>query len=170
MSYFYKKENNFKGYGYIGLAVLFFLVFLICPIIFSMGLSLFEWQGLTPNPFEKFVGISNYIELTKDPTFLIALKNTFYFVLGSLFFQNLFGFIIAVFLFFGRLRGGMIWRLIIFFPCVLSSVMVGLVWRKIFLFDGLLNNFISLLFPNLTLIQWLGNTVTPIFIVIIVSV
>ncbi|MCL5071771.1 MAG: sugar ABC transporter permease [Actinobacteria bacterium] len=165
-----KDYSNLKAYLFIGLALVFFIVFLVYPILFSLGLSFFEWKGYTPNPFEKFTGLSNYIKLIKDPTFLLVLKNTLYFVFGSLIFQNLFGFIIAVFLFYGKLRASILWRAIIFFPTLLSSVIIGLVWRRIFVTDGLLNTIINIFLPNLEPVQWLGNLVTPIFVITLVSI
>lgn len=165
-----KDYNNLKAYLFIGLSLIFFIIFLLYPILFSLGLSFFEWKGYTPNPFENFIGLSNYIKLVKDPIFLLALKNTIYFVFGSLIFQNLFGFIIAVFLFYGKLRASILWRSIVFFPTLLSAVIVGLVWRRIFVTDGLLNTILNFLIPNYKPIQWLGNPITPIFVVTLVSI
>lgn len=165
-----KKSNLINGYLFILLAIIFFGVFLAYPIIFSISLSFFDWTGFSQTPFKDFIGVDNYVKLINDPVFFLALRNSFIFVTLSLILQNLIGFSTALFLFYSKIRGGVVWRSIIFFPTLLSAVLVGLVWRKILLFDGLINMVIQSIFPNIQLIQWLGNKTTPIFVVTLVSV
>ncbi len=170
MNYSINRYEKMRGYLYISLALLFFILFLFYPIIFSLILSFYEWSGFSPIPFEKTVGIDNYVRMIQDPTFWLALKNTLYFVFFTIVFQNFLGLLIALFLFYGQLKGSGIWRSIIFFPAMLSSVMIGLVWRRIFMGDGLLNMIITSVNPALDGVQWLGNTVTPIFVIIFINV
>lgn len=164
------KKNQIKGYFYISAALIFFFVFLVYPIIFSTTLSFYDWSGYSQNPFEKFIGLGNYIRMYNDPVFWTSLKNTIYFVLLTIIFQNSLGLFISLFLFYGKFKASTLWRSIIFFPAMLSSVMVAMVWRRIFMGDGLLNMIISSINPVLGNFQWLGNTVTPIFVIIFVNI
>ena len=129
-------NENFKSYSYLSIAIIFFGMFLLYPIIFSLVLSFCEWSGFSKNPFEEFVGFSNYIKIFQDKIFYSSLRNTVLYAFLILVFQNVVGLFLALFLFYGKIRGSVIWRSIIFFPTLLSSVIVGLVWRRIFMGDG----------------------------------
>jgi ABC-type sugar transport system permease subunit len=151
-------------------ALVLFLVFLLYPILFSVALSFFDWTGFTTRPFQKFAGLSNYARMWVDPIFGIALKNTFIFTLLSLFFQNLVGLGIALLVFYGNVKGSLFCRSVVFFPTMLSSVVIGLVWRRIFMIDGLLNQILALLLPGRPPFVWLANPVTPIYIITLINV
>jgi ABC-type sugar transport system permease subunit len=120
-------------------ALVFFIVFLLFPLVFGVVISFYNWNGLDPNIFRNFAGLANYIKLTKDPYFLISLKNTLFFTFGTVVVQNVIAFFLAIFLFFGRFKNSTLIRAIIFVPGVISSVVVALVWRRLFMSDGLIN-------------------------------
>src|SRR4051812_47489975 len=54
-------------------AVVLFAVFVIYPIMKTITLSFYDWNGLAQ---PVFVGVANYRELAADPVFLIALRNS----------------------------------------------------------------------------------------------
>ena len=121
-------------------------VFLFYPIIQTTALSFFEWNGFTPDPFAEFVGPSNFIELTQDKFIRIATKNTFLFVLAMTTLELFIAFMLAVFIFQAGFRGAAWLRGIIFFPSVLSAIVVGIIWRNIvFLREGLIDQFTTTL-------------------------
>lgn len=163
-------NENTKAYTYLSLAIIFFGVFLLYPIIFSLILSFHEWSGFSKTPFKEFVGFSHYIEMFQDKIFYTSLKNTAMYAFLILVFQNVVGLFLALFLFYGKIRGSVIWRSIIFFPTLLSSVIVGLVWRRIFMGDGLLNIIWQNFYPMSEGFLYLGNRITPIFVVIFVNI
>lgn len=163
-------NENTKAYTYLSLAIIFFGVFLLYPIIFSLILSFHEWSGFSKTPFKEFVGFSHYIEMFQDKIFYTSLKNTAMYAFLILIFQNVVGLFLALFLFYGKIRGSVIWRSIIFFPTLLSSVIVGLVWRRIFMGDGLLNIIWQNFHPMSEGFLYLGNRITPIFVVIFVNI
>ena len=164
------KRENLKGYLFIAPSLLFLIIFIAYPIIFSFILSFFEWEGYSNNPFEVFINVGNYIRLIGDQTFWLSLKNTIYFVMTSLIFQNIFGMAFAIYLFYGKLKGSVVWRAIIFFPTMLSAVIVGLVWRRIFMEDGLLNTVLGLFNHSLSNISWLSDPTRPIWVVTFVNI
>ena len=58
-----------------GPAAVPYLLFVIYPIFYVIVLSLFRWDGISPD--RPFVGLDNYVTLlTKDPIFWVALKNS----------------------------------------------------------------------------------------------
>lgn len=147
-------------------SLLVLAIFLFYPISFNFILSFFDWNGFTRNPFEKFVLLSNYLDAWKDPIFVTALKNTLIFVLFSISVTNIIALLAAVFLFQGKFRGKAIIRAVIFFPGVLSAVVVSLIWKNIVLLrDGLIHQLTTLLglpefFP-------LGNPDLALYVIII---
>ncbi|MHB1347319.1 MAG: carbohydrate ABC transporter permease [Candidatus Humimicrobiaceae bacterium] len=166
-----KLESN-KSFPYLLVlpAIIFIVLYIFYPIIFSFILSLFNWDGLRPLGQAEFLGFKNYLDLAKDPIFWNALKNTVYFVLGTLIFQNFFGFTLALTLFYGKIKGGKAWRAIIFFPAILSPVIIGIVFTLIFSNTGLVNQVLaSLRLGNLQKI-WLGNMITPIWVITFVNI
>ena len=104
-------------------ALLMFTVYVLVPIVESMVLSLYDWDGLgTP----KFIGLGNYFELLKDPDFHTALKNNVIW---------LFGFLLALPLGLGlalmlnqKVFGIRLAKSLFFFPFVISQVVIGLVF------------------------------------------
>lgn len=158
-----------NAFFFIILAFLFWATFIVYPIIYSTGLSFFDWTGLTQTPFKDFVGLDNYARLLGDRVYLLALRNTAVFTLGTIILLNIFGFGIALFLFYGKLKGSIVWRSVIFFPCMLSSLSVGFNWRNILMQNGILNMILERIFPAYESFGWLMNATTPIFVLVFVS-
>ena len=116
------------------------MVFLLYPVIFGITISFFKWNGMSVDIFKNFVGFGNYKALLEDGFFFVALKNTMFFPVGSVIVQNLLGFFIAVFIFFGRFKNSDLIRAIIFLPGVLSGVLVALIWKQMLASDGFINS------------------------------
>ena len=53
-------------------AALIFVIYVVYPVLSSIVLSFYNWDGMTPRTF---VGIANYAELLQADTFYVALKN-----------------------------------------------------------------------------------------------
>ena len=116
--------------------ILILVAFLFYPIAFSTILSLFEWNGINQNPFETFVGTEHYASLVKDRFFKTSLTNSLILVLAVVTVQIGIALLLAIFIFMGKFKGGAWVRGIIFFPSVLSAVVVGLVWRNVIFLRG----------------------------------
>ena len=108
-------------------ALLLFTVYVLAPIVQSIALSFYDWDGLGQ---PTWIGIGNYLELATDPDFRIALRNTLIWVAGYLLAipaglglalllnQTVFG-IRAI-------------KSLFFFPFVISQVVIGLVFSWFF--------------------------------------
>lgn len=55
-------------------ALTLFAVYVVAPIIRSIGFGFYSWDGLSTS---HFIGFGNYFELYDDPNFWIALENNF---------------------------------------------------------------------------------------------
>ena len=104
------------------------LVFSIGPILASLGLTLFEWDLLTP---PEFVGVGNLQRLLADRDFWAALGHTLYFIVGYIPLVMLLGLTVALAL-NRRVRGVIVFRATTFFPVVAAWVAVALLWKWIF--------------------------------------
>ncbi|EOL44669.1 hypothetical protein RV11_GL002418 [Enterococcus phoeniculicola] len=142
-----------------------FLVFIIYPVFYSLGVSFTDWDLINPM---KFIGLRNYQTLLADPKFWNSLKNTFLFILGYLPSVMILGLAVALLL-NGKLRLKPFFRGVYFLPVVTSWVAVSLVWKWLFNPKfGLINYFLSLVGvhgPN-----WLNDPKVAMLAIIITSV
>ncbi|SMF00237.1 carbohydrate ABC transporter membrane protein 1, CUT1 family [Trinickia caryophylli] len=98
-------------------------IYVIWPILSTIALSLYEWDGMGE---KRFVGLANYIELVHAPTFYTALQNN---VIWLALFLLAPPAGLAVALYLNQAVAGMrIVKSLFFAPFVLSGVVVGLVF------------------------------------------
>jgi multiple sugar transport system permease protein len=106
-----------------------FAVYVLWPIVQSITLSLYDWNGLYNKDGEftgTFVGMGNYAELMTDPAFEVSLWNNFYWL--ALYLLALpAGLFIAIFL-NQTVTGIRLYKSLFFFPFVISQVVVGLMF------------------------------------------
>lgn len=127
----------FLGPSLIGVAL-----FVMGPIVASLGLSFASWDLLTP---PEFVGLRNFRRLAGDGEFWSALRHTLAFLAGYIPLVMGAGLLVAVAL-NGPLPGRNLFRAIYFLPVVASWVAVALVWKWLLnpVF-GLINTSLALL-------------------------
>lgn len=104
-------------------AILIFAVYVIYPILDSIWLSFFEWDGLGE---KTWVGLDNYRELFDSEAFYTSLKNNFLWLVFFMLAPPI-GLAIALFL-NQQVRGIRVVKSLFFFPFVISQVVVGLVF------------------------------------------
>lgn len=122
----YKRDSVAAAF-FLGPALILFLVFIFGPFIVGAGLSMFQWDMLTP---PVFTGLENIRDLAVDPTFYVALRNTFVFALASVVGHLVGGFLLALVanqLHFRALN--YFFRTALFFPFVISWAAVALLWK-----------------------------------------
>ena len=115
-----------QPYLFIAPAMVFYLGFLIYPMLVSFWTSLLDWDGLSDT--STFIGLQNYTKfLFADEVARTALVNNVIWTLGALTIPTAFGLGLAVIL-NQRLPGTLMFRTIIYAPAVLPLVAVGLIW------------------------------------------
>ena len=148
-------------------AILFILFFILWPIIQSLALSFYRWDGVGP---WKFVGIKNYIRMfTRDKFFYLALKNTVIFAVVTTIGEMLIGLTLAILIDMG-IRGWKTFRFIFFLPVALSQVAIALLWVKIYARDGLINSLLEILRLESLHRVWLGDARYALWCVCLVSI
>ena len=125
-----KPRNKIQPLPFVLPALFIYILTVIIPILWSMGYSLFSWNGIGDM---KFIGLENYVRMFQDETFREAVVNNLKFVvLGSLF-QLCAGLILAILLTHIS-KGGNILRVIYFILFVGNQIMKELNCFFIFFF------------------------------------
>ena len=138
--YLYKHRS---AYLFISPFFIGFAVFGLYPMFYSIYLSFMQYNFKAPSVW---VGLGNYQDIVRDPTFWISLKNTLILWLGTLPFQLLLAFIIASVInaFIGQRWKGVLSGLY-YLPTVTNLVAVALVFQLIFDNQyGIMNFFLKL--------------------------
>lgn len=125
------------------------------PLANVVYMSFFNYA----NPAEpSFFGLSNYIEVLKDPLFWKALGNTLLFTFGTVLLVMLLGLAFASLLNLKinpKVRGA--FRSVLMFPWLLSSSVVGSIWMLLLAPFGLLNWFLLQVGAIRESIAWLSD-------------
>ena len=118
------KQTAIAPWVFLAPGLVMFIVYVIAPIFESFSISLYDWDGIAPNP--EFIGLENYRELLDDDAFYTSLKNNvIWLVLYLLAIPA--GLFAALFL-NQDVRGIRLYKSLFFFPFVISQVVVGLVF------------------------------------------
>src|SRR5690625_5548985 len=109
-------------------AILLYSVFVIVPMFWSAYYGLFDWSGISD---ATFIGVDDFKEVITNLIFWKSFKNNLIIVAASVFGQ------IPIALGFALLlrKNGLFQRFVrsaIFFPMVVSTVVVGLIWGYIY--------------------------------------
>ena len=137
-----KTKEALTGWLFLSPALIGFSIFTFGSIIYSLYLSLTDYDLMTK---PKFIGLENYIRaFTKDESFYKFFGNTLYFVV------LLVPIVLAISLFLALLinkKAGKItkaYRVALFLPSITSTIAVSMVWLWIFNPDmGLINNMLT---------------------------
>jgi len=133
---------------------LFYLIFSLFPIIFSLGFSFTSWDGFGPITFD---GLTNYLRVfTKDKFFYQSLYNTVIFMLFRTPSLIVLGLITAVIVrdHLGKLRE--VAQLLNFLPFITTPVAIGMIFKQMFDWkSGIINMILQTL--GITPVYWLGT-------------
>ena len=103
--------------------ILLFAIYVLWPIMSSLSISLYQWDGLSP---ATYVGLENYIELMDDEEFYTALWNN---VRWLICFMGAVPVGLALALFLNQVVFGIrLIKSLFFFPFVISQVVIGLIF------------------------------------------
>ena len=116
------------AYLFLAPAFLLLIIFIAYPLVRSLVLSLYEWNGITQ---PKFVGLANFRLLFQDKTMLKAVYNTFAFSILTTAGTVIIGFLLAVAI-ERRVKGWAFFKVIYFLPVMMSMTVVGLLWGQLF--------------------------------------
>lgn len=120
----YKLKRSLVGYAFIAPSFVFFILFLLVPVIWVFWFSLKSGGIIGPS---EFVGLANWKEVFKDPLAQQSLKNSMKYAIIAIPGMLVLGMIVALFLRNIR-RGGAVLRAAVYFPVLSPIVVAGLIW------------------------------------------
>ena len=154
----YSKYHIFAAALFIMPTAVIVLGFSYYPALRAILGSFTRWDGFNE---PVFVGVQNYINLFKDPIFLISLRNVFYWSFGSLIVILTAPFIAAELIFhLNTARAQYLYRVLFIIPMVVPAVVTVLIWT--FIYEpsiGLLNRLLVDVFriARESIPNWLGD-------------
>lgn len=131
-------------------------IFLIIPILGTMGISFFDYNPLYQN--HPFVGLENYAKLLEDEAFLKALVNTVVFTVVAVGLNIVISLAAATMI--SQLKSNKtrsFFRMIFFMPCMAPMVASAVVWARSILNTktGLINEILAAF--GFDKIAWTGD-------------
>ncbi|MGA7931344.1 MAG: sugar ABC transporter permease [Candidatus Sulfotelmatobacter sp.] len=146
-----------------------FAIFAGYPILYNLFLSFTKWNGLSREI--KPIGLNNYIELGKDPIFVLSLVNTLKWTILTLIFSLGLGLSLSIILFLGKVYFRGLFRSLIFVPVTMSLVATGIMFSLILSPDfGLLDQTLRALQLDWLIRSWLGDYHTTLYVLIAIGV
>ncbi|HWR45911.1 sugar ABC transporter permease [Sporomusa sp.] len=150
-------------------AVIFMLLIIAYPIVNSVYMSLMDYRLFKLQDVH-FVGLSNYINVLVDPIFRQSLWNSALWTILGVFFQFLFGLIMALLL-NQSFKGRGVVRSLVLIPWVTPGILIGLMWK--WMYDGnygVINDILQKMHLLNDYVPWLAKSDTALFSVILTIV
>ncbi|QAY68014.1 sugar ABC transporter permease [Paenibacillus protaetiae] len=150
-------------FGLLAPSIAIYTFIMIVPLILSLYYSLTDWTG---GPVKNFIGLDNYKLLVKDSLFWHSFKNNIIILALTLVIQMGLAFLLTTLFMSKALRLKEFHRTVIFFPVVLSAVVVGFVWQMIYSHDyGVLNALLKAVGLDSLIRPWLDDPKIVIYAV-----
>lgn len=144
---------------FVSPALLLYLAFVVGPSFAALWISFHKWTGIGPMTWR---GLDNYALLFRDSTFHRAFLNTLVIlvVAGALVFAISFALTMLV----REMRGRGVIRSVLFFPHIVSAIVLAIAWGFIFQHDGVVNRVLEIF--GLAPVGWLAvKNLFPIILV-----
>lgn len=159
-------REQVTGYALLVPALLVLGVFTLVPIGFSLWLSVYRWDMMSPN--RRFLGLDNFRRLLDDPAFFNALGNNLFYTAGTVLPSTIIALALALVV-NRNLRGRAWFRSAFFAPVVTSTVALSLVWTWIYHPEiGQLNAALGLV--GVAPVRWLRDPDTALAAIVAMSV
>ena len=125
----WRPDQQWEGYLFVIPSLAGLVVFTAFPVIFSLVISLFDWNMIAA---PRFVGFDNYTSLfTRDRIFQEVSWNTLVFLVSIVPIQMTFSIMLALALNL-RLPGTAVFRVIYYIPVITTIVAAALIFQFIF--------------------------------------
>jgi raffinose/stachyose/melibiose transport system permease protein len=145
----------YTGLLYMFPALAIFVIFALLPMLDTLRLSFFDWDGINPATFK---GIHNYVRMVTNRDFLNALSHNFYFIIFNSILPILIGLAVTALLTRRDLPGMTFFRVTFFLPQVIPLTVIGVAW--VWMLNpafGPINQFLKLVGLSNFARPWLGD-------------
>lgn len=156
-----------------------YALFVLLPYARAIYYSLTDWTGLTASP--ELVGFDNFARLWDDSQFRVALRNNLILLVVVPVTTLLLGLFLASMLNVGGrgragiegVRGSSIYKVVYFFPQVLSLALIGVLFKYVFAptnAGGIFNGLLDAVGLRRLAQPWLGDPTFAFWAVVVVMI
>jgi N-acetylglucosamine transport system permease protein len=150
-------------------AVAIYAVFVVSPYLQAFQISTTNWRGLSPT--WDYVGTGNFRRLLSDEYFWNALKHNAILLAVLPVATIVLGLFFASMLNIHGVRFSAVYRIVYFFPQILSVAVIGVLWREMYAPNGgLVNGFLRAVGLDALTRTWLGDADVAFWAVLFVMV
>ncbi len=167
-------KNRFV-FSFLFVPVVLYIVFVLVPYLGAMAISLTRWSGTSTLDKIQFRGLQNFQKIWGDEQFWNALSHNGIVLLTQPIIIISLGLIFAALVTMGQIKGARIFRVIFFFPQVMSVIVVAILWSFIFhpsmgIINGVFKTVLGWFGQPWSNFPWLGDTGTVLGAVIAVAI
>nr|WP_256521922.1 sugar ABC transporter permease [Halobacillus sp. A5] len=133
-----------------------FSIFTLYPLFSGLYFSFFEWSGATQE--KTFIGFDNYIKLFNDSIIPRTIYHDYFLVATKVVGIMVLALFFAVALTQLKIKEAPFYRIVFFFPNIMSVVVIGILWAFIYNPSmGLVNSGLEAIGLESWTRAWLGN-------------
>jgi ABC-type sugar transport system permease subunit len=150
-----------------GPALLWFVIFMIGPLVSMFYLATLDWNSLVSEPAA--AGLANFERLLSDPVFRAAIGNTALYLLVAVPMMIPLAFLLGFFL-SRRPLGYRLLSIIFFTPALVSASARAMIFLGVYLPDGIINDFLRTIGQDAATRPWLADNATALWSVVAVEI
>lgn len=155
---------RFIPYLFISPWMLGFAVFTLFPLMFSLFMSVHDWNVMGERTF---IGADNYLQMFQDPNFYQALKVTLKY--AALLVPINVGIALLLAMLLSVIsKGAGIFKTVFYLPSIISGVALALIWTWILKDNGILNYLLSLI--GIEAVPWLRSPDAALWSVVLTTI
>lgn len=152
---------------FTGPALLWFVIFMIGPLVSMFYLATLDWNSLVSEPAA--AGLANFRRLLTDPVFRAAVGNTVLYLLVAVPVMIPLAFLLGFFL-SRRPPGYRLLSIIFFTPALVSASARAMIFVGVYLPGGIINDFLRAIGQDAATRPWLADNSTALWSVVAVEI
>ncbi|WP_026908861.1 carbohydrate ABC transporter permease [Paucisalibacillus globulus] len=150
-----KQKYTFLAFCLVPTFIMF-AIFTLYPLFSGLYYSFFDWSGSSSN--REFIGFANYIKLFKDTIIPDTIIHDYFLVVTKIIGIMVLAMFFAVALTQLKIKEAPFYRIVFFFPNIMSVVVIGILWTFIYNPSlGLVNSGLEFLGLEEWVKPWLGD-------------
>ncbi len=154
------RQQTIAAYIFLLPALIFFVGFVVVPMVLCLGTSFFNYTMGKPMTF---VGLNNYLEAFKDVVFQKSFLNTVILVAVAVPTVTAFSLWVSCAIYKMKSFKRSFYRVVFYLPVVTGTVAVAVVWKWIFSkYNGVLNYLLTAMGVIDQNVSWLGESKTAL--------
>ena len=160
------RQQTISAYLFLAPALLFFVGFVVVPMVMCLVTSFFNYTMGKPMTF---VGFANYIEAFNDVVFRKSFINTVILVAVAVPTVTAFSLWVSCAIYQMKAVKRSFYRVVFYLPVVTGTVAVAVVWKWIFSkYNGVLNYLLTATGAIDQNVSWLGESKTALACIILI--